>query len=136
MEKKEQETPQDKVLKYMENQAKRDEVQTELLREIQKSLSQKPQITPTPSTLDSSKLSEKESPKHLSLADAARLRPAEVDCPDCKKNIETIAKNYLAERRTKPLVCKRCGVGVDKEEGECFSCGEKDAIDRAKFRYR
>jgi len=126
---KEQESPQEKVLKYMENQAKTDEVQTELLRDIQKSLSTKLQITPTPSTSDSSK-QEKETPKHWSIADIDK------DCPDCKKNIETMTKNNLAERRTKPLVCKTCGVGVDKEEGECPNCGGKDAIERAKFRNR
>lgn len=123
-----EETHQEKVLKLLENQSKHLESQTEVLKAIQNSLSPKPQITLTPSTSDSKQ--EKEPPKHWSVADIDK------DCPDCKKNIETMAKNYLAERRTKPLVCKTCGVGVDKEEGECPNCGEKDAIDRAKFRKR
>lgn len=55
-------------------------------------------------------------------------------CPDCKKGLDQFGKDYmkkeLEKRKNSPYVCEECGLGVEKEEEECPSCGSKDAKER------
>ena len=56
------------------------------------------------------------------------------DCPECKaeaqKLEQRISKKFRASRQKLPFVCEECGLGVDKEEEECPSCGNRNARER------
>jgi hypothetical protein len=90
------------------------------------SLSQKQPTTSNPSTLDS-KPSE-----HWKAEDLTD------DCPDCKREKEKIARQFLTnlrkEREKEPLICDPskggCGLGVKETEENCPFCGNKEARKR------
>jgi len=56
------------------------------------------------------------------------------DCPECKKNVEIVAKKWLTKqrenRKEKEFECIDCRTGVDETEDECPTCGGKDAKHR------
>jgi transcription initiation factor IIE alpha subunit len=72
---------------------------------------------------------------------AERVWASRNDCSDgkCKPEIAKLARfwreNERKEREKEPYLCKGCGLGVTKEEGEnpninCPLCGNKEARKR------
>lgn len=122
---KEEKTPteshQDKVIKLLEGLNRNIEnLNTNVTSQL--GFQNKPITTSSPTTPDS-KPSE-----HWKAEDLTD------DCPECKREKEKIAHQYLVnlrkEREKEPVVCKTCGTGVKVEEENCPLCGGKEARNR------
>lgn len=122
MSKEEKENRYENLTKTLDAQEKQLETLSEAIKEVKTLLSPKPPTTPTPSASDSKPA------EHWKAEDLTD------DCPECKREKEKIAHQYLQnlrkEREKEPVVCKNCGTGVKIEEENCPLCGGKDARKR------